>query len=133
MSGFDFDVIQRSWLYLFREGMTFTLTLTFLAMVCGIFFGKLLAMMRLSSIKPVSVLASGYVNVMRSVPLVMVLAYLVFMKRGVSSGYSLIPGTINKTFLFLVAANVGAVIMPFASGGSCTFSTKGLCGCFCCF
>ena len=28
MSGFDFDVIQRSWVYLFREGMTFTLTLT---------------------------------------------------------------------------------------------------------
>jgi len=32
MSGFDFDVIQRSWFYLFREGMSFTLTLTALAM-----------------------------------------------------------------------------------------------------
>src|SRR2546425_151432 len=31
-SGFDFDVIQRSWGYLFREGMTFTVTLTLLAM-----------------------------------------------------------------------------------------------------
>jgi len=28
MSGFDFDVIERSLPYLFREGMTFTLTLT---------------------------------------------------------------------------------------------------------
>ena len=28
-SGYDFDVIQRSWEYLFREGMTFTVTLSF--------------------------------------------------------------------------------------------------------
>ncbi|HYS58729.1 MAG TPA: amino acid ABC transporter permease, partial [Burkholderiales bacterium] len=49
MSSFDFDVIQRSWVYLFREGMSFTLTLTALAMTGGIVFGTLLAMMRLSS------------------------------------------------------------------------------------
>ncbi len=66
--GFDFDVIQRSWGYLFREGMTFTLTLTALAMAGGIVFGTLLAMMRLSSIKPVSMLAGAYVNLMRSIP-----------------------------------------------------------------
>ena len=41
--------------YLFKEGMTFTLTLTALAMVGGIVFGTLLAMMRLSSIKPLSI------------------------------------------------------------------------------
>jgi glutamate/aspartate transport system permease protein len=46
---FDFDVIQRSAGYLFREGMTFTLTLTAIAMTGGIIFGTLLAMMRLSS------------------------------------------------------------------------------------
>ena len=28
MAGFDFDVIERSLGYLFKEGMTFTLTLT---------------------------------------------------------------------------------------------------------
>ena len=77
--GFDFDVIQRSLPYLFREGMTFTLTLTALAMVGGIVFGTLLAMMRLSSIKPVSVIASGYVNVMRSVPLVLVIFWFFFL------------------------------------------------------
>ena len=53
-AGYDFDVIQRSWVYLFREGMTFTLTLTALAMVGGIFFGTLLAMMRLSTFKPLA-------------------------------------------------------------------------------
>ena len=78
-SGFDFDVIQRSLGYLFLDGMTFTLTLTALAMTGGIVFGTLLAMMRLSSIKPVSALAGGYVNLMRSVPLVLVIFWFFFL------------------------------------------------------
>ncbi len=31
-AGYDFDVIQRSLPYLFRDGMTFTVTLTLVAM-----------------------------------------------------------------------------------------------------
>jgi glutamate/aspartate transport system permease protein len=77
--GFDFDVIQRSWGYLFREGMTFTVTLTLLAMAGGIIFGTLLAMMRLSAFKPLSMLAGGYVNLMRSVPLVLVIFWFFFL------------------------------------------------------
>jgi glutamate/aspartate transport system permease protein len=79
VGGFDFDVIERSWVYLFREGMTFTLTLTFLAMVGGIFFGTLLAMMRLSKFRTVSVVAGGYVNLMRSLPLVLVIFWFFFL------------------------------------------------------
>ena len=79
MQGFDFDVIERSWVYLFREGMTFTLTLTALAMAGGIVFGTLLAMMRLSSMKPVSMLAGAYVNLMRSIPLVLVIFWFFFL------------------------------------------------------
>jgi glutamate/aspartate transport system permease protein len=78
-SGFDFDVIQRSWVYLFREGMSFTLTLTALAMAGGILFGTLLAMMRLSSIRPVSMIAGAYVNLMRSIPLVLVIFWFFFL------------------------------------------------------
>ncbi len=78
-SGFDFDVIQRSWGYLFREGMTFTVTLTLLAMTGGIIFGTLLAMMRLSAFKPLSWLAGAYVNLMRSVPLVLVIFWFFFL------------------------------------------------------
>ena len=79
MSGYDFDVIQRSWVYLFRDGMTFTLTLTLLAMLGGIFFGTLLAMMRLSRFVPLSVLAGGYVDLMRSLPLVLVIFWFFFL------------------------------------------------------
>jgi len=78
-TGYDFDVIQRSLPYLFKEGMVFTLTLTALAMVGGIFFGTLLAMMRLSSIRVVSALAGGYVNLMRSLPLVLVIFWFFFL------------------------------------------------------
>jgi len=78
-SGYDFDVIQRSLGYLFMEGMVFTLTLTALAMTGGIIFGTLLAMMRLSAFKPLSALAGGYVNLMRSVPLLLVIFWFFFL------------------------------------------------------
>ncbi len=79
MGGFDVDVIQRSFGYLFKEGMTFTLTLTGLAAVGGIVFGTLLAMMRLSSLKWLSLAATGYVNLMRSIPLLLVIFWFYFL------------------------------------------------------
>jgi glutamate/aspartate transport system permease protein len=78
-SGFDFGVIHRSLWYLFKEGMTFTVTLTLLAMTGGIIFGTLLAMMRLASLKPMSILAGGYVNLMRSIPLVLMIFWFFFL------------------------------------------------------
>ena len=78
-SGFDFDVIARSAPYLFREGMTFTLTLTAMAMSGGIVCGTLLAMMRLSSLRWLNVPAAAYVNLMRSVPLVLVIFWFYFL------------------------------------------------------
>jgi len=79
MGAFDFDVIGRSLGYLFREGMTFTLTLTALAAAGGIVFGTLLAMMRLSSIRWLSAIATGYVNLMRSIPLLLVIFWFYFL------------------------------------------------------
>jgi glutamate/aspartate transport system permease protein len=78
-SGYDFDVIRRSLPYLFREGMTFTVTLTLLAMTGGIIFGTLLAMMRLSRFKLLGLIAGGYVNLMRSIPLVLVIFWFFFL------------------------------------------------------
>jgi glutamate/aspartate transport system permease protein len=78
-SGFDWNVIARSAGYLFREGMTFTITLTVLAMTGGIIFGTILAMMRLSSIKVISLVAGAYVNLMRSIPLVLVIFWFYFL------------------------------------------------------
>lgn len=79
MTDFDFDVIQRSWVYLFQTGMAFTLQLTVLAMIGGIIVGTILAMMRLSSNKVISLAATTYVNLIRSVPLVLVIFWFYFL------------------------------------------------------
>ncbi len=76
---FDFDVIIRSLPYLFYDGMTFTLMLTALATSGGIIFGTALAMMRLSSFAPLSLPAAAYVNLMRSVPLVLMIFWFYFL------------------------------------------------------
>ena len=78
-SNFDFDVIERSWVYLFKTGMAFTLELTGLAMVGGILIGTLLAMMRLSKFRTLSMVATGYVNLIRSIPLVLVIFWFYFL------------------------------------------------------
>jgi glutamate/aspartate transport system permease protein len=78
-SNFDFNVIERSWKYLIFEGMAFTIELTLLAMAGGIIMGTLLAMARLSSIKPLSMVAGAYVNLVRSIPLVLVIFWFYFL------------------------------------------------------
>ena len=79
MNKFDFNVIERSWVYLFQTGMAFTLELTAFAMAGGIVLGTILAMMRLSSIKQISLLATSYVNLIRSMPLVLVIFWFYFL------------------------------------------------------
>ena len=79
LGNFDFDVISRSWVYLFQTGMVFPLKLTALAMVGGIVLGTLLALMRLSSNRLISGVASSYVNLIRSIPLVLVIFWFYFL------------------------------------------------------
>ena len=88
---YDFDVIQRSFVYLFRDGMTFSLTLTALAMLGGVVLGTLLALMRLSSNRVLSGIAAAYVNFMRSLPLVLVIFW--FFLAGSFSARRLFPYT----------------------------------------
>jgi glutamate/aspartate transport system permease protein len=78
-SNFDFDVIRRSLPYLFEQGMTFTLSLTAIATIGGLILGTLIAMMRLSSRKTLSSFAASYVNLMRSLPLVLVIFLFYFL------------------------------------------------------
>ncbi len=76
---FDFDVISRTWQVLIFEGLAFTLKVTVMAMVGGIVLGTLLAMMRLSSSKPLSFVAATYVNGLRAIPLVLVIFWFYFL------------------------------------------------------
>jgi glutamate/aspartate transport system permease protein len=72
MGGFDFSVIAANWGFL-AKGLRYTVQVTLFAMAGGIVLGTILAMMRLSSLKPLSLFAAGYVNLFRSVPLVQVI------------------------------------------------------------
>jgi glutamate/aspartate transport system permease protein len=56
-------------------GLWFSLSLTIVATLGGIFFGTLLALMRLSGFKVLASIAAIYVNGMRSIPLLMVLLW----------------------------------------------------------
>jgi len=77
-SNFDFDVIQRALPYM-GQGMVFSLGLTLLSMLGGIVLGTLLALMRLSSFKALNVPAGGYVNLLRSTPLILVIFWFYFL------------------------------------------------------
>ncbi|MEM5297984.1 glutamate/aspartate ABC transporter permease GltK [Paraburkholderia sp. BR13439] len=56
-------------------GAIITFKITLVAIVFGIIWGTILAMFRLSSVKPLAWFAQGYVTLFRSIPLVMVLLW----------------------------------------------------------
>jgi glutamate/aspartate transport system permease protein len=69
---FDFNVlVQHSGLLL--HGLLISFQLTFMAIVGGMLIGTCLAMMRMSRFWIVSALAGGYVNFLRSLPLILVI------------------------------------------------------------
>ena len=70
----DFSVIGPSLPFIWT-GLLFTAKLTLIAMTGGVVVGTLLALARLSSMAPLAMLAAGDVNLMRSVPLVMVILW----------------------------------------------------------
>jgi len=72
----DFSILNWSLVQNFiLKGLLFSIVLTAVATVGGIFFGTLLALMRLSGRKWLDAPAAFYVNVMRSIPLVMVILW----------------------------------------------------------
>jgi glutamate/aspartate transport system permease protein len=76
MSGFDFSFV--SWAYVSSfivKGLVFSVELTLIAMIGGIVIGTLLALMRLSGRKWFVIPATLYVNLLRSIPLAMVILW----------------------------------------------------------
>jgi glutamate/aspartate transport system permease protein len=57
------------------QGMKLSLLVTLVAVVAGMAWGTLLALLRLSPVRALSAFARGYVGLFRSVPLVMVLLW----------------------------------------------------------
>ena len=93
MHEFDWSSIPGALPFLW-DGMKISLVITAQAVVIGIVWGTLLAMMRLSSIKPLSWFAAGYVNTFRAIPLVMVLLwFFLIVPRFIETLLDFPPGT----------------------------------------
>lgn len=77
---------------LFLEGLGITLFIAFITVVIGVILGSLLALMRMSKIKVVKIIATVYVEVVRGLPLLLQLwlIYLVGLNLGMNKMLSVI-------------------------------------------
>ncbi|TCO67614.1 amino acid ABC transporter permease [Caldanaerobacter subterraneus] len=71
---------------LFISGLIMTLKLTFLAVTIGVLMGLFIALMKMSSIKPIKLVASSYIEVIRGTPLLvqLLLIYNGLMQFGMN-------------------------------------------------
>ena len=99
-------------------GLRFTIQITIVGVIGGIVVGSLLAVARLSDNRPLSALATAYINLMRSIPLIMVIFWVFFLVpwaigwltnggRPVAVGASL---TIYVTFVLFEAAYYAEIV-----------------------
>ena len=118
-SNFDFDVIWRSLPYLFYQGMTFTLMLTALATPAASSIGTLLALMRLSGIAPLTLPAAGYVNLMRSVPFVLMIFWFYFLVPYIGQWVTAVVAAAAGRRLQLRASSPSRCLRRRSSARSC--------------
>ena len=94
---FGLDLTFLSWEIISKfviKGFIFSVELTVISTIGGIILGTILALMRLSGTKLLTVPATIYVNGMRSVPLVMVILWFYLLMP--SWFFNLIPGGANN-------------------------------------
>jgi glutamate/aspartate transport system permease protein len=117
MKAFDVSAILSTWPYL-MQGLWFTIQITLVGVAGGIVLGSLLAVARLSRNRLLSTLATAYVNLMRSIPLILVIFWVFFLVpwavgwvtrsgRPVPVGASL---TIFTTFVLFEAAYYAEIV-----------------------
>jgi glutamate/aspartate transport system permease protein len=85
------------------HGFSITLKVVIAATIGGVFIGTLLALMRLSSIKVFNLFAKGYVNLFRSIPLLLVLMWFYFAVPFIYTG-------ITGNYLTIDTALVSSIV-----------------------
>ena len=96
------------------SGFLFSLELTVIGTIGGLFFGTLLALMRLSGKRALTIPAGAYVNMMRSIPLVMVILWF----------FLLMPSILGRP----IGAEASAIItfIAFESAFFCEIMRSGI-------
>jgi glutamate/aspartate transport system permease protein len=84
--GFDVNVLVQN-RGLLLHGMLISLELTLVAAICGFLLGCVLAFMRISRVAVIAWTAATYVNLLRSVPLILVIFWF----------YMLVPALIGRS------------------------------------
>lgn len=79
MENLDFSVVGQSLGYLIGEGLAFSVTLTVIAALGGAVLGTILALMRRSHHRLVASVAGSYVNLIRAIPLLLVIFWFYFL------------------------------------------------------
>jgi len=113
----DLSAIAAALPYLL-QGLWFTVQITLVGVTGGIVFGSLIAVARLSPNRLISTAATAYVNLMRSIPLILVIFWVFFLVpwaigwvtrsgRPVAVGASL---TIFVTFVLFEAAYYAEIV-----------------------
>ncbi len=110
MYQFDWSSVIPSLPYMV-QGMVITLKITFTAVFFGIIWGTVLAVMRLSPLRPISWFAKLYVNLFRSIPLLMVLLWFYLV---VPSFLQKVLGLSPKTDIRLISAMVAFALFEAA-------------------
>lgn len=86
------------------QGLLLSLHITLVAVIVGIIWGVLLALMRLSKLKPLIWFATSYVNLFRSIPLVMVLLwFFLIVPQFLQASFDLKPSTDLRLISALIA------------------------------
>jgi glutamate/aspartate transport system permease protein len=78
MGALDFSVVFQAWPFLL-EGLVFSLQLTAVGFAGGLVLGTALALVRHLQVPVLGALATGYVTLMRAIPLIMVLFWFFFL------------------------------------------------------
>ena len=71
-------VVERYW-SLFLSGLGYTLQLALITVVCGTQLGSLIALMRMARFRPLSVVATAFIEVIRGTPLLLQLYVFYFL------------------------------------------------------
>jgi glutamate/aspartate transport system permease protein len=123
-SAIDYHVIIRN-VDILWDGMKITFLLTGVAIVGGILFGTVLALMRLSRWKLVSFIAGRYVDAFRATPLILVIFWFYFavpivIGRPIGDLYSvLIAFTLFEAAYYceIIRAGIQSIRMPQIHAG----------------
>ncbi|MEH2495628.1 glutamate/aspartate transport system permease protein [Bradyrhizobium sp. AZCC 1678] len=78
MNSLDFSIVQQAWPYLW-SGLLFSLTLTAAAFVIGMVLGTCFALAQHFEVPVISQIVRGYIALIRSIPLILVLFWFFFL------------------------------------------------------